>query len=1009
MRWFFTPGPAAYGLRSPSGKEVSARRRPSDFLRRKRFWAGLFLLHLLVAAGLQPLRGENWEGLPVLAVRQQPDHPQEATLEPAELERIVSQKPGQPYSTQKIRESIERLFATGRFADIRVDAERELGGVVLTFLTQSRYFIGTVAIQGVEAPPSDSQLRAATRLQLGHPFSEDALSQAVEGLRRALEEDGYFQCTIVPALQPHPDTQQIDILFQVRAGERARLGEITVTGKPVFSAERLTRQAKWKAGKSFTSKMVQDGLTRIRKLYRQENYLEVSLRLTRRLFHPQNNGVDLELDAVAGDKIEVSVAGARLDESKKERLLPIFEEGTLDEDLLEEGERNLRDYFESQGYFDAQVRYVRKPSQDGRVLIEYQVELGERQHLKEIRITGNRYFSAETLRERLRIEPASLTLQNGRFSSSLLEQDLGAIRALYQTNGFPQVEATGTLLREGAGTHSKETRVDIRIEEGPQVLIGDFSISGNRTFSQEQLEGVINAAAGQPYSESLVASDRDHLLTFYFNGGFPDARFRWQATPREDGKRMDLEYSLEEGPRQYVRHIFVEGLHYTRRGVVNRQLQLRDDDPLSQGAMIETQRRLYDLGIFNQAEVVLQNPQGAEPKKTVLVSVEEARRSTLKIGLGTDIGRFGGSASDVTEVEGKNEISPNLSLDLTRLNVGGRPHTLSFRSRLSSLQKRAGLTYTAPRLLNFPWLNASATALFDETRDVRTFTARRLEGSIQMENRRSRAHTFFYRYTFRRVTVDTTTLRISPDQIPLLGRPVLVGMLSQTWIRDTRENPADARQGMFSSADLGIASRPLGSEASFFRVLLQDSFYHRLNSKLVLAHSVQFGLQTPFGKARRVEVDSGSTHAIPIAERFFAGGGNSHRGFAVNQAGPRDPQTGFAVGGNALLLSSLELRFPIWRETIGGVLFHDAGNVFGAIRNISLRQHQRKPEDFQGNPGDFSYLSHALGFGLRYKTPVGPVRIDLGYNWNPTRFLITTGTVQNLSRWQVLFSIGQSF
>jgi outer membrane protein assembly complex protein YaeT len=633
--------------------------------------------------------------------------------------------------------------------------------------------------------------------------------------------------------------------------------------------------------------------------------------------------------------------------------------------------------------------------------------LGPQQRLRDVQFQGNQYFRDETLRERMAIEPASLTERNGRFSTNLLEQDLAAIRAVYQMNGFPRVRVTAERIDGGEDSGGALDLV-VTVEEGRQILVGDFSLTGNQAFPQEVLEGYLNAGSGQPYSESEIALDRDNLLTFYYNEGFLEARFDWRATPSEDGSRMNLEYILEEGEREFVRHVYVSGLENTRIGIVNRQLQFRDGDPLSQGQLVETQRRLYDLGIFSQVEMAIQNPTGAERDRTVLLYLEEARRYTLKIGLGADIGRFGGSSGDVTDVEGEAEISPNISFDVTRLNVGGRPHTASLRTRFSTLQKRAGLTYLAPRFLNHPWLNATATALFDETRDVRTFTARRLETALQFETQWSRATTFFNRYSFRRVTVDTSTLRIAEDQIPIARRPVLVGMLSQTWYRDTRDDPTDARRGVFSSADFGVAAKQIGSEASFLRLVLQNSSYHPFRRRFTIARSFQLGMMSPFGKGREVNVGDATirTTDIPIPERFFAGGGNSHRGFAVNQAGPRDLETGFAVGGNALLFHSLEFRFPVWGETLSGVLFHDMGNVFARVKDLTLRLHQR-------NEQDYNYLAHAAGFGFRYRTPVGPVRFDMGYNLNPTRVATQVGTpdagVQTLSRWQFLVSIGQSF
>jgi outer membrane translocation and assembly module TamA len=153
---------------------------------------------------------------------------------------------------------------------------------------------------------------------------------------------------------------------------------------------------------------------------------------------------------------------------------------------------------------------------------------------------------------------------------------------------------------------------------------------------------------------------------------------------------------------------------------------------------------------------------------------------------------------------------------------------------------------------------------------------------------------------------------------------------------------------------------------------------------------------------------------IPLPERFFGGGSTSLRGFPDNQAGPRDLVTGFPLGGRALLFHSTELRFPLVGANIEGVLFHDMGNVYSGFKNISFRVHQN-------NLTDFDYMVHAAGFGIRYKTPVGPVRLDLAYSINPPTFnglkgtyqelLFNTATpaIQHVSHFQFFFSIGQAF
>ena len=977
------------------------------------------------------------DGLLVKAVRHRPEEPQQRPLDPTLLAEILPQKAGAPYSSEKIRESIQRLYATGRFADIQVDAEQEEGGVGVTFLTKSAYFIGSVQVLGVVAPPRETQLRSATHFELGLPFSEDAIPEAIDGLDRVLEENGYFQAEITTNRQPHPDTQQMDITFEVRTGKRARLGDVVVSGSPVFPKATLLKEAQWKPGKPFTDALVQNGLDRIRKLYQNSEYLEASIAITERRFHPDTNSADLELAITSGPPIKVSVVGAAMKPSEIRKLIPIFAGGTLDDDLLQDGKRNLSDYFQSQGYFDVAVSYQRQdlPSEGSAVV--YRIDRGSRRSLKEIRIAGNHYFTREVLREQMKIQPASVSLTHGRFSSKLLAEDLDAIRELYQKNGFAQAEVTSSQESSGEAPE-KEMTVFIQIREGPQTRISNFAIIGNSSFPRERLQSIIDAGRGQPYSPSLVASDRDKLLTFYFDQGFRQASFQDKATLSENQTSVDLEYSIQEGPREYVGSVYLDGLEHTRPGVVDRELLLHGGLPLGQGQLLNTQRRLYDLGIFNEVDVAIQNPNGEESQKNVLINVQEARRYTLKLGLGAEVGRFGTSSQPIPNPQGINQFSPDVSLELDRLDVGGRPHTVSLGGRFSTLQKRVGITYTAPDFLNHDQYEATVKAFYDETFDVLTFTARRVEESVQFKDKKSKATTFLYRYTLSRVAVDTNILEISPALIPILARPVLVGRFNLSVIRDTRDNPVESHKGMFTSADFGIAAKQLGSQTGFVKLLLQNSTYYPIGKKLIFARSTQFGVQTPFGMGRQVTIAPAQaglpaeeifTNEIPVAEHFFSGGGNSHRGFAVNQAGPRDPATGFPLGGNALALNSLELRFPIWSESIGGVLFHDMGNVFTSISDFTLRQHQKSLQDPSYLPHalgcqqgsirecnlamqNSNYISHAVGFGLRYRTPVGPIRLDLGYNLNPTRYLIQTvgsPTNHSLTRWQFLFSIGQNF
>jgi outer membrane protein assembly factor BamA len=325
------------------------------------------------------------------------------------------------------------------------------------------------------------------------------------------------------------------------------------------------------------------------------------------------------------------------------------------------------------------------------------------------------------------------------------------------------------------------------------------------------------------------------------------------------------------------------------------------------------------------------------------------------------------------------------------------------------------LTYNWPRFRNHDNLSLSFTALAENSQDVRTFSYTRLEGSVQLTQRVSKASTVFYRYAYRRVAVDQATLAITPLLIPLLSQPVRVGIISVGWILDRRDDPVDPHKGVYNTVDIGLAEHFLGSQINFARALVRNATYHPITKKVVFARSTQVGDIYAFHNTGDPET------SIPLPERFFGGGASSHRGFPELQAGPRDPTTGLAVGGTFLFFNQNEVRFPLIGENIGGVLFHDAGNIYTSLNSFSLRQTQR---DIQ----DFNYMVHAVGFGVRYRTPIGPLRVDLAYSINGPKYFGFNGTqqdlinagvnpcattnrcqVQQLNHFQYFFSIGQTF
>jgi outer membrane protein insertion porin family len=953
-----------------------------------------------------------YSGKRIASVRFEPPR---QPLSDAQLARSFPLKSGSVLTAGAVRAAIKSLYGTGHYTDVEVSVDSGgPGGVALVVRTKDQWFVGPVDVQGkINKPPNRGQLSNATTLQLGQPFNDDDLRGAVQGMQSLLQRNGLYGATIEPRVTRDPEHQQTSVTFVVKTGKRARFTTPNVTGDTRIPAPQVAKAAKYKGWfrwKPATNQDAQAGAKNARHKYEKQNRLTASVRLSRRDYDAATNTVKPTLNANGGPKVKINVTGGTISKGKLKSYVPVFDEQTVNRDLLVQGAGNLHDYFQSAGYFDAEVDFRIKDAGPDEQDITYVLELGPRHKLVSVAIQGNHYFRRQDIRERMYLQPSGfIRLRHGRYSESFVRRDKEAIESLYKANGFRDVKVTATSIDDYKGK-TGNVAVTVKIEEGPQYSVSSLTLEGFDQLDKKNIAGNLALSPGEPFSEANVAMDSDYILRTYQAAGFPDATFDWKMTPAATLHQVDIHYQVTEGMREFVRDLLVTGLTHTRRSLVDPALHLHAGDPLSWVEMGAIQRNLYELGVFDTVDMAIQNPDGETQDKYVVYHLTEGHRYSVAVGLGAEIAEIGGSQYSLDNPQGQTGFSPRGSFEISRLDMFGLGQSLNFKSRVSSLDDLASLNYLIPRIDNVEGRDISVTLLYDNERDVRTFASRRLEGDLQLAQKLSKSTRVFWRYSYRDSKVDPGTLKINPLLIPLYSQPALIGEVSANLVQDRRDNAANAHHGIYNTVDVGVSTHLFGSRQNFGKILIRSSYYHPIKGNLVLASNTEFGFIAPFG----VPSGEDASEFIPLPERFFGGGGTSERGFPEDQAGPRDSETGFPLGGNALLFHSTELRFPLIGDNIGGVLFHDMGNVYSTLRAISFGVHQTSLTDFD-------YMNHAVGFGIRYQTPLGPVRVDLAYSINPPRFNGLEGTydqllfggatrvLQSVSHFQFFFSIGQAF
>ena len=933
-------------------------------------------------------------------------------LEP--LRACISLRPGDPYSEEKIRASAEALEKAGGFPKVQVSVVPEITGLRISFLLEPAYYLGVVDFPGVGKSFSYTRLLQAVDLPDEDPFDPSRLPTAEEALTTFLHKSGFFQAKVHTDTKIDDAHRLVSVSFAVELRKQARIESLQIVGPAAAELVKLHHSVQslrarlsgglLKPGKLYDQERIKEATTLLKKALAKQHRLEAKVHENPPEYHPETNRVDVSFKIEVGPVVTVRAVGARLSRipflggREMKKLVPIYSEGAIDQDLVDEGQRNLTDYFQKKGFADVKVTSSIQ-NQPDQIVVVYQIDRGRKHKVERIVFHGNYAVSQKELMAHVVVKKSHIWT-HGSFSQKLLKQSSDNIQAVYQDRGYEDVKVTAQAV-------DREPQIDItfEIEEGPQTIVEDVKVSGNEKVPFAELAGSngLELRSGVPYSPRKLAEDRNRISATYLNRGYLNAEVKVTLQHSQaDPHRVNVAFAITENQSVRTNEVVYLGQKHTRLPLIARTAKIQPETPMRRVQLLEAESRLYDLNIFDWSSVGPSKPITDQTDEAALVKVHEANRNQIAYGVGFEVSHRGGNVPTGTValpggggtigLNGQ-QIAPSQStfasprglIEYTRRNLRGLGETASGSILLSRLDQKVLTTFGQPHFIGSDWSSLTSFSV-ERSSENPLFTAGLGDLSFQVERLISKKTNtrLQLRYDFNKT--DLSHL-IVPELVLNQDRHVHLSTISGTLIRDSRDKPLDAHRGMFATVNLGITPTAFGSSANFAKLFAQYAYYKPIHS-VVFANSIRLGLASPFGGS-----------FVPTSQLFFSGGGTSLRGFPIDEAGPQrlvpfcnvlQGQSGCVnvtvpVGGKQLFILNSEARFPLGiMKALGGVVFYDGGNVYSAI-NL---------HNFADN------YSNTIGIGLRYATPIGPIRIDFGRNLSP---------VPGIGANQYFITVGQAF
>jgi outer membrane protein insertion porin family len=673
-------------------------------------------------------------------------------------------------------------------------------------------------------------------------------------------------------------------------------------------------------GDVFDKEKLESDMKKLREHYKKGNYINPVIGPYR--FVDGHLDIPVEI----GPRLHVAFKNNKVFSSKKlKKEVPFLENEEVTDESVSETVNRIRKLYLGKGYYYAQVAAGIERGEH-LVKVTFMIFEGEKVLLSKVHINGEQ-VDQETV---MKIIPFK---EGNPYNDNLLESVKDDLARFYRALGYLQFEIKD--VKKQFSADGRQVSIELNIYEGPQTRIDTIVIKGNKKLSQSRIMRSIHIQEGDAYNTVDIGDARYGVLSLYRSKGYVDAHVETKSVV--EGNKASVIFMITENRPSVIGKMIIRGNKKTKTSVIEREFTVREGDSYNQQEITRIRQRLYKLGIFSEVTInMLDRDDDNKIVRDVLVSLKEGKAGTVEIGLGY---------SDYEELRG--------SFDISYRNIGGLNRQIGFRTELSFVEERYVLNFVEPWFFNMRNLPLKMFLMKENTRSINVETRDLLYridkfsfiAGFEKELINGLRVGLNYEYSFTDTSDVQPGIILSKEDTGTLG----IGSISPSIFYDNRDNPFDPRSGSLHGIVMKFASQVFLSETEFVKASLQSSWYFPLRKDTVFAFSIKGGAAYSFeGK-----------NEVPLIERYFLGGRSTVRGYSNDALGPKG-EDGNPTGGNVFALLNGEFRFSIWRG-LGIVAFLDSGNVWKTAENIETS------------------LRHTVGGGLRYSTPVGPIRVDYGY------------------------------